>query len=132
MRVTEVTHCFGMKGPVPGDPAELSCRGLANRGRFQRLVQKGVEQAAAGVIASGEARFQSVAGRQQFINLGYDAVLLCDGWEEKGYGVKVAEVELICMRAAADLDPIELGLDKWRVKDEAKELRIDTSMIKPN
>lgn len=51
---------------------------------FQGLGQQRFEQTAAGVLASGEARLQPVAQRHQFIDLGNDAVLLCEGWNRQG------------------------------------------------
>lgn len=55
--------------------AERSCGRRTCRSRRQRLGEKGVEQAAARVVAGGEARLQPVAQRHQFIDLGDDAVL---------------------------------------------------------
>ena len=49
--------------------------------RLQRLVQKGVEQVAAGIVACGEAHFQLVAEGHQFINFGDDAVFFGQGRE---------------------------------------------------
>ena len=48
------------------------------------LVQEGVEEAVAGLVANGEARFQAVAQGHQFFDLGDDTVLFGEGW--KGYG----------------------------------------------
>ena len=44
-------------------------------------MEDGFEQAAACVVAGGEAFFQPVAERHQFIDLGDDAVLFGEGWE---------------------------------------------------
>ena len=47
------------------------------------LVQEGVEEAVAGLVAGGKACFQAVAQGQQLIDPGDDAVLFGKGWEGK-------------------------------------------------
>ena len=51
--------------------------------RLQRFDEKGSEQAAASVIAGGEACLEPVAERPQFIDLGDDPMLFGKGWEGK-------------------------------------------------
>lgn len=48
--------------------------------RDQRFCDEGIEQVAAVVLGTGEARLHLVAQRYQFIDLGDDAVLLGKGW----------------------------------------------------
>ena len=52
---------------------------------FQRLGDKGVEETAASIFAGGEAGLQPVAQRYQFIDLGDDALLLCERRERESY-----------------------------------------------
>ena len=63
--------------------AELSSSGLWFSVRCECVVEDDFKQAAACVVASRDAFFQTVPQRHQFIDLGHDAVLFGEGWEGK-------------------------------------------------
>ena len=54
------------------------------RARCQCFVQQCVKQAAAGVVAGGEACLQPVAEGHEFIHFCNDAVLFCQGGRHLG------------------------------------------------
>ncbi len=76
-------------GTPNNQPSTCSSLAFPRLGRRQGLGEESVEQVAAGVVASGEARLQPVAQRHQRIDLADDAVLFGKGWEGKGQSAKL-------------------------------------------
>ena len=62
-------------------PSDSSGHGLPVRSHHLHIMQQSIKQAAAGVVTTYKFFLQPVAERHQFINLGYDTLLLGEGWK---------------------------------------------------